>query len=137
MLRKRKKPISPCEIDLDEFKALQEASPSKVWVNLFLLHLCRDSESSFTLQKSKGIPPIPFEEEVPPGGFDFDKIMNRLKVMAGLDPILYKEPQKGKISLCICGVWHHLDTTFVDSVDDSQCEITAHRGGPPATDNLR
>ncbi len=67
---------------------------------------------------------------MPPGGFDFDQIMNRLKVMAGLDPVLYKEPQKGKISLCICGIWHHLDTTFVDSVDDSRCEITAHRGEP-------
>lgn len=130
MLRRRKKPSSPCEIDLDELKALQEASPSKTWVSLFLLHLCKDLGSSLTLQKSKGIPPIPFEEEVPPGGFDFDQIMNRLKVMAGLDPVLYKEPQKGKISLCICGIWHHLDTTFVDSVDDSRCEITAHRGEP-------
>jgi len=56
--------------------------------------------------------------------------MNRLKVMAGLDPVLYKEPHKGEISLYIGGIWHHLDTTFVDSVDDSQCKITAHREEP-------
>jgi len=124
MLRRRKKTIDFTEIDLNALKELQEASPAKAWVNLFLLHMCRDSVSSLTLQRSKGIPPIPLEEEVPPGGFDFDRIINRLKVLAGLDPVIYKEPRKGKISLCIQGTWYHLDTTFTDSVADSQCEIT-------------
>jgi len=64
------------------------------------------------------------EEEVPPGELDFDRIINRLKVLAGLDPVIYKEPRKGKISLRIHGTWYHLDITFTDSVADSQCEIT-------------
>jgi len=99
-------------------------------VNLFLLHLCRDSGGSHTLRKSKGIPPIPHDEEVPPGGFDFDRIINRLKVMSGLDPVICKEPRKGKISLDISGISYHLDTTFVDSGDDSRCEIIARRKKP-------
>jgi hypothetical protein len=130
MLRRRKKTIDFTEIDLNALKELREASPAKVWVNLLLLHMCRNSVSSLTLQRSKGIPPIPLEEEVPPGGFDFDRIINRLKVLAALDPVAYKEPRKGKISLCIHGTWYDLETTFTDSVGDSRCEITAQRREP-------
>lgn len=130
MPRRRTRPGDPGEIDLDELKELTEASPAKTWVNLFLLHLCEDPSGSFTFQKSKGIPPVSHEEEVPPGGFDFDKIINRLKVMAGLDPVVYAEPRKGRISLCIQGIGYHLDTTFVDSSTDSRCEIAAHREEP-------
>ena len=129
MLRRRKKPINLDEIDLNELKELSAASPAKVWVNLLLLHICKDSGSSLTLQKSKGIPSIPLEEEVPPGELDFDRIINRLKVMAGLDPVTYREPRKGRISLTIGGTWYHGNATFVDSVADSQCEITADKGG--------
>jgi len=130
MLKRRKQPDSLDEIDLNELKELSEASPAKAWVNLFLLHMCRDSVGSLTLQRSKGIPPIPLEEEVPSGGFDFDRIVNRLKVLAGLDPVIYKKPRKGSISLCIAGTWYQVNATFVDSVSDSCCEITAHRREP-------
>ncbi len=130
MLRRRKKLINLDEIDLNELKELAKASPAKAWVNLLLLHICKDSGSSFTLQRSKGIPPIPLEEEVPPGELDFDRIINRLKVMSGLDPVIFKEPRKGKISLCICGTWYDVNTTFIDSIAGPQCEITVHRGKP-------
>jgi hypothetical protein len=130
MLRRRKKTIDLTEIDLNELKELSDASLAKAWVNLLFLHICKDSGNSLTLQKSKGIPPIPLEEEVPPGELDFDRIINRFKVMAGLDPVIYREPRKGKISLRIHGTWYCLNATFIDSVADSQCEITVHKGEP-------
>jgi hypothetical protein len=125
MRRKRKD-----SIDLDDLKELSERSPAKYWVNLLLMHMCRDSVSSFTLQKSKGIPPIPGEEHMPPGGFDFDKIINRLKVMSDLDPVTFKEPRHGKIALLVHGTSYNVSTTFVDSVADSQCTIMVHPGKP-------
>jgi len=115
-------------IDLDELKELRARSPVKTWVNLLLLHICKDAVGSFTLQKSKGIPPIPFEEDVPPGGFDFDKIINRLKVMSGLDPVVFKEPHQGEIPLTIGDTLHTVSTTFVDAGTNPRCELTMRKG---------
>jgi hypothetical protein len=117
-------------IDPNELKVLSERSPVKVWVNLLLLHMYKDSVSSLVLQKSKGIPPIPLEEEVPPGGFDFDKIINRLKVMSNLDPIACPKPCQGEFPLMIQGVPYTVSTTFVDTGADPRCEITMRKGKP-------
>lgn len=125
MSRERKRKES---IDLNELKELREASPVKTWVNLLLLHISRESVNSFTLNRSNGIPPIPFDEEVPPGGFDFDKIINRLKVMSNLDPVHFKTPRKGAIHLTIHGIQCKVDLTFFDSQANSRCEMTMHKG---------
>jgi len=67
---------------------------------------------------------------VPPGGFDFDRIINRLKVLSGLDPVTFKKPRHGKIALLVQGTPYDVSTTFVDSAADSQCTITMHPGEP-------
>ena len=128
MFWKKKGQIDNVEIDLDELKELTESSPGKVWVNLFLLDLFRRKIESCTLSRSQGIPSIPFEEEVPEGGFDFTKIINRLKVMSGLDPVVFKTQQEGKIPLGIGGIYYTATTTFVDSDKDSKCTITISKG---------
>lgn len=122
MLRRRKDSIDP-----DKLMELSDASPIKTWVNLLLLHMYRDSLSTLTLQKSKGIPSIPLEEEVPPGELDFDRIINRLKVMSGLDPVVFKEPRQGEISLTIHGTGYTVSTTFVDSGTNPRCELTVRK----------
>jgi hypothetical protein len=126
MLRKRK--ILNADIDLDELKELANRNPAAVWVNLLLLHMYKSNLESFTLKKSEGIPLIPHRDEVPEGELDFTKIINRLKVMSGLDPVVYKEQHEGKISLCFCGIWHNVKTTFIDSDDDSTCVIIMSKG---------
>ena len=110
--------------DLDELKELSEPSPVRTWVNLFLMHMHKEHLENVVLKKSEGIPPISYEDEVPEGGFDFDKIINRLKVMSGLDPETFKKPREGNIRVNISGRDYIIKTTFLDSYDDSKCEIT-------------
>ena len=125
MLRKKEKRKD--SIDLSDLKILSDVTPAKVWVNLLLLHMYKDSVGSFTLNKSKGIPSIPLEDEVPEGELDFDKIINRLKVMSGLVPVIYKEPHKGEIPLMLSGTRYTANTIFVDSGDNPKCEIIMSR----------
>lgn len=126
MRRKRNK--LNVNVDLDELKVLANRSPAKAWVNLLLMHIYKSHIESFTLKKSEGIPLIPLRDEVPKGELDFAKIINRLKVMSGLDPVVYKEQHEGKISLGIGGIYYTAKTTFIDSDDDSKCVIIMSEG---------
>ena len=115
-------------IDLDELKILSAAFPAKTWVNLLLLHMSKDSLSTYTLKQSQGIPPVPHEEDLPDGEISFERIINRLKVMAGLDPIKFTEPKKGSFSICVQGHWFTFNTIFNDSSDNPTCSITMFKG---------
>jgi hypothetical protein len=126
MLRKRKRRFG--SIDLGELKELSERFPVKAWVNLLLLHMFRSHIESLTLSRSKGIPSIPLEEEVPEGAFDFDKIVNRLEVMSGLDPVVFRIQREGKIPMIIGGKDFTVTTTFVDPDEDSRCSIVVCKG---------
>ena len=125
-MRRRQRESCVRDIHPDEFKRLWERFPAKVWVNHLLLHMWRNSISSFTLQRSKGIPAMAWEGHLPPGGFDFDKIINRLKVLSGLDPVTFKQPRDGKTTLLINGTPCSVSATFVDSDADSLCTINMH-----------
>ena len=125
----RKKPGD--SVDLNELRELQERSPAKTWVNLLLLHMYQHSVDRLTLRRSQGIPSIPVRgEDLPLAELDFDKIINRLKVLSGLDSVTFREARRGKIRLCIGGVWYRVDTVFTDTAADSQCEITMQRESP-------
>jgi len=126
MLRKRKRRIG--SIDLDELKELYERFPVKVWVNYLLLHMSRSHIESLTLSRSQGIPSIPLEDRVPEGALDFAKIINRLKVMSGLDPVVFTTQRKGKIPLMVGGTDYTVTTTFIDSDNDSKCTIALSKG---------
>ena len=106
------------EISLDDLRDLVETSPVKRYVNLLLLDLGGSDEgASCTLSKSRSLPSLTgykWEEELPP----FEKVRNRLKVMADLDPVTFQEPVKGHFKMqigarpCIA----HVD--FDDGADD-------------------
>ncbi|MCU0917278.1 MAG: hypothetical protein MUC88_22345, partial [Planctomycetes bacterium] len=103
--------------------------PAKHWVNLLLLHMYH-SVDHLTLRRSQGIPSLPLDDDLPLAELDFDKIINRLKVLSGLDPVTFREPRRGKVRLCISGTWYRVDTVFTDTAADSQCEITMQRESP-------
>ena len=122
-IRKRRHKDS-IDIDIDEIKELRGRSPAKTWVNLLLLDMSRDSVNTYTLKQSQGIPPVAHEEDLPEGEISFERIINRLKVMAGLDPIRFTEPKKGSLSISVSGNWFTFNTIFIDSSDNPQCSIT-------------
>ena len=122
---KRKKDKRKDSIEPDELKECSNGlTPAKKWVNLFLQHMFESHLKSVILKKSEGIPPIHLEDELPEGELDFNKIINRLKVMSGLDPVIFKKLYEGNIPMCIYGIWYNAKTTFIDSDNDSKCEIT-------------
>jgi hypothetical protein len=125
-----KKPKRTDSIDCGELRAVPSCSPARTWVNLFLLHMYKDDIDVFPLQKSKGIPPLPpiMEDDLPSGELSFDSILNRLKVLSGLDPVQFKEPKHGSVSLVVSGKSVAVETTFCDSDDNPRCTITMTKG---------
>lgn len=131
MWMKRRKQKDP--IVFDDLKDLSAESPVKYWVNLFLFHIYKDSISSYTLDQSQGIPPVPYQEELPDGELSFEGIINRLKTMAGLDPVKYKNPTKGSVPLGLGGIWYRANMVFNDANDKSICSITLTTEGKSIT----
>lgn len=120
-------------IVLDKLVALSCPSKAESWVNLLLLHMYKDSIKTYILDNSQGIPPIPHDEELPDGELNFESIINRLKVMVGLDPVKYKTPKKGSVSLGLGGIWYTANMIFDDSNDKPSCSITLTTEGKHMT----
>lgn len=116
---KRKNSINP-----DDLKVLTDRqTPASEWVYSLLEHMFKSHLKSFTLKKSEGIPSIPLRDELPEGELNFSKIINRVKIMSGLDPVIFKEPHGGKHTIIFHGKQYTMKTTFIDSEDDQICEI--------------
>jgi len=81
------------------------------------------SIESFFLQKSKGIPSFPLEEEVPREAITFAEIIDRIKLMCGLDPVRYKDEKEGSVVIRICDKDYTVRTTFNDTATDQSCRI--------------
>jgi hypothetical protein len=97
---------------------------ARTWVNFLFLHMYRDCLDTYILQRSSGIPDIPtMEDDLPNGELSFDRIINHLKVLTGLDPVQFKEPKHGSVSLLMSGKSVTVDTTFDGSGNDSKCTI--------------
>jgi hypothetical protein len=128
MLRKNKK--LPKDIKIineiihpDNLIKIKSSPPGKEWISLFLLYMFNESMSSFTLQKSSGIPPIPLEDEISEGELSFDKIINRLKVMCELDPVAYKKTHEGSFPVTVHGKNYTIKVTFFDTAADPSYKI--------------
>lgn len=112
-------------VDFEEMAGLMKRYPAKQWVSMLLLHMVRRSVSHFTLAKSTGIPPVSGkgELELCDAELSIGDIINRLKVISGLNPVAYPMGATGKIELHVQGDPYTFDTTFTDDKDDSVCSI--------------
>lgn len=122
MWKKRIKPKNT--IILHELKRLTLENPVKTWINLLLLYMYKDSIDVYKLDQSKGIPPIPHEEELPDGELSFEGIINRLKIMSDLDPVKCKKPKESSFPLILSGNEYLVKVLFDDNNDKSTCIIT-------------
>lgn len=103
-------------IDLEELKELAERSPTKKYVNLLLLVMAKNDVREVVLRSSRPLPPLRInrEEEIPA----FQSVVNRLKVMAALDPVIYHQPKEGKIELTIGASDTVIHLRFEDTAPD-------------------
>jgi hypothetical protein len=110
-------------VDLDELKDLAVVD-SKHWVSSLFIHMYYEGIDTYILERSSGIPDIPtLEDDLPSGELSFDGIINRLKVFTGLDPVQFKEPKHGSVSLVMFGNPVAVETTFCDSDENTRCTI--------------
>jgi hypothetical protein len=133
MLRKMRHRGGP--YDLNNLVRLGEQTPAKEWVYSLLDYMLKNHIGHFVLVRSQGIPSIPLRDELPEAELDFDKIINRIKVMARLDPGAYKEPRKGEFPVSVGGRQYTITASFIETDSDSTCEITLSEdeARPPAS----
>ena len=102
--------------------------PAERYVNLFLLEMLQDGPGVRVAQASVGLPVL--RDHEPP---DFARFRNRLKIMAGLDPVTYPTPRSGTVDIAIDrqadGQWYECTYTvrllFTDAGNDPSVELRA------------
>ncbi len=109
------------------------SSPVIRYVNMILYGMFKNDIGSRILRQSEYLPPIAElgEQLQPP---PLDAAINRLKIMAGLNPGIYSKPVEGAIQLTIGGTDCRVLCRFDDSTDD-RCDITMEKeqtAQPPA-----
>ncbi len=89
-------------------------SPTKDYINLILLGMLRHAQSDWDINDADGLPAPQYGPDFDMTGVTFDRVVNRLKVMSGLDPVTYRDPREGAIELVINGVNYVANTRFMD-----------------------
>lgn len=116
-------------IDLEEWKELEETSPTKKYVNWLLLEMTKAGVTELILNSSRPLPPSKLmpDAEIP----TFESVTNRLKVMANLDPVIYQQPVEGRLDLTIGSHPVAVHLRFVDTAPDRSVHLRAEWLDPP------
>jgi hypothetical protein len=93
--------------------------PAVRYANLLLYYMVKNNTGTQVLSESESLPPLAEEVAPPP----FDRLLNRLTVMSGLDPVTYPAPVEGSISLSVAGAMFRAKTMFDDASND-RCRIS-------------
>jgi hypothetical protein len=101
--------------------------PAELYANVFLVNLLASDAATGTARSSEPLPVLAGVEYVP----DFARFRNRLKIMAGLDPVMYRTPRTGSFQVStdrqLNGAWyeyrHTVHLLFTDAATDPSVEI--------------
>lgn len=102
--------------------------PTQRYVAAFLDHILHGESVTCTARKSVALPSIG-DVAVPP----FERFRNRLKIMAGLDPVLSNEPRTGSLEVVFerqsgsacTDTRYSIELRFIDVGDDPVVEMNA------------
>ena len=105
----------------------QPVHPAEHYANVFLVNLLTSDTVAGTARSSEPLPVLAGVEYVP----DFARFRNRLKIMAGLDPVIYPTPRTGSFQVStdrqLNGAWyeyrHTVHLLFTDAATDPSVEI--------------
>ena len=109
------------------------SSPATQYVNMLLYGMFQNGVGSRILRRSEPLLPLaaPGSALQPP---PLDAVVNRIKVMAGLNPVIYSTPAEGTIRLTIGETECRVFCRFDDSTDD-RCTVrmeSKETAQPPA-----
>ena len=104
------------------------SNPVILYVNLLLFDMIARDEKTMVLKESS-MPILQHKQKLPVDPPDFDPIVNRLKIMSGLNPVKYREPVDGTTSLTVAGTPYKVTTRFEDHDPEPFCTITLEEEG--------
>jgi hypothetical protein len=100
------------------------AEPVIRYVNVFLAEVVSKKRET-TLRASQKLPSLPGRGSAPP---PFAQVINRLKVLSGLDPIMYQKVVSGGFEHRMRDHSCRITATFSDSGSDPWCRVAVARG---------
>jgi hypothetical protein len=103
-------------------------SPATTPVSRYLKSLLSEIVTSgreATLNASEGLPSVSGYKDAPP---PFGQVVNRLKVLSGLDPLPYRKVVSGGFEHTVRDHSFRIATTFNDGGNDAWCRVTVAKG---------
>lgn len=94
-------------------------SPVARYVNVLVSRLA-DHGGTITLKASDQ---LPLEGECSGAAPAYTQVVNRLKVLSGLDPVGYPQPVSASFEQVIRGTRHRIETRFDDRSTNPQCQL--------------
>jgi len=105
---------------------LRRMTPLVRYVNVLVYHLVKEGGGPCTIRRSAPLPEVPkaYSPRERADEIEFHRVCNRLKVIAGLNPVAYKHPVEGAIHMRIAGKPYVVRARFEDREDDYVITLT-------------
>ena len=122
-------------IDLEELKAMACRHPATQYVSCYILRMARQNLTELLLVQSEPLPQVAYYTD--PDLPSFESVVNRLKVMASLDPVIFHHPKEGKLEFNIGGSDAVIHVRFNDTTPDRSVHLRLEwLDEPPAPGRL-
>lgn len=122
------------EISLSDLEGVVERSPAKMYVNLLMIDLADRHTNTCELSPHAPLPySMMWTEPLP----SFEEVRNRLKILAGLNPVHYASPISGRIELGVGGCAWVLHAEFDDTPDNPRIRLRMESSEPETLQELR
>ena len=120
------------EIDVDSLDPIIAKPPAEQYVLLWLVAMFEAGGRRCTFRRSTPLPSLAqieaskdlVEVAPPPTSVAFDDVLKKLKAMANLDSVVYKDVMEGDIELNINGRYAVAHLRFDERADDPWCEVS-------------
>jgi hypothetical protein len=127
-------------LDLDDITELAEKNPTKTYTSLLMWEMAQQDVVELILWQSQPLPSVGQWEF--PDWPSFESVVNRFKVMASLDPVIYHQPKEGRIELGIDRRGEGLETAiihvrFSDTAPDRSVHLRLEWPENPAKPSLQ
>ena len=120
------------EIDVDSLDPITVKPPAERYVLLWLVAMFEAGGRRCTFRRSTPFPSLAeldaskdlLDVAPPPASVAFDDVLKKLKPMANLEPVVYKDVKEGDIELNINGRQAVAHLRFDECADDPWCEVS-------------
>jgi hypothetical protein len=93
------------------------------YVNILLCHIMDNVQAPVTIRRSEVLPVLPARYNMGQIQTTFGHVINRLKVMSGLNPVAYPKAVDRVFSVGLQGRAAKVAVSFDDSIEDPYCTI--------------